>query len=316
MGSINSDIAVIGNFSIDSIIFPKQVLPFVALGGSVAYVSLVARRLNTVVSVISKVGVDFSDAHLWWLRKEGVDLSGIVRVENGLTTRFELKYCHDLTNRVLRLVNKAPSIEVGDLPKSLNVNVVHVAPIAGEIGCRVVKKLRSHAKILCVDVQGFVRLFNNAGIVSYGSLVNRRILELVNIFKSSLDEIQVVTGVSNVTSAMKVIHDYGVEIVIVTLGGRGALLSFEDTIYEIPAWKCDKIADTTGAGDVFIGGFLAEYLRDGNPFWSACVGSAAASLAVEVVGPVFRGGSAEIYRRAHTLYEKKEICAFQLNNRL
>jgi len=299
------DIISVGHFSIDSIFLPDRNMPFVVLGGSAAYVSFAARRLDTRVSVISKVGGDFPNAYLWWLRQEGVDLSGVARVENAQTTRFELKYSSDFSGRALRLKNRAPPITVEDLPSSLKARAIHIAPIAGEITYEVAEKLRSCTDVLSLDPQGLVRNFDENGNVTHGPLTDKRILDLVNIYKSSLTEIEAVTNQSNLNSAIKAIHDHGVKAVIVTLGMKGAVLSVEGNFYNIPACKPEKVVDPTGAGDAFIGGFLAEYINGENYLRCACVGSVAASLVVEVPGPTFFGDKTEIYRRARLLYEKE-----------
>ena len=299
------DIVSVGHFSIDSIFLPNRRTPFVVLGGSAAYVSFMARRLDARVSVVSKVGGDFPNAYLWWLRQEGVDLSGVVKVENAQTTRFELKYSDDLSDRALQLKSKAPPVAVEDLPSSLKAKAIHIAPIASEITYEVAEKLRNCAEVLSLDPQGLVRNFDENGNVTCGFLADRRMLELVNIYKSSLDEIKAVTNLSDLNSAIKAIHDCGVETVIVTLGMKGAVLSVEETTYNIPACESEKIVDPTGAGDVFIGGFLAEYVRGEDFLRCGCVGSAAASLVVQAIGPTFLGDKAEIYRRARLIYEKE-----------
>ena len=299
------DVISVGHFAIDSIFLPGRRKPFTVLGGSVAYASFAARRLGATVSVVSKVGDDFPDAYIWWLEQEGIDLSGVIKVDNAQTTRFELKYNNNLSNRKLRLKNKAPPLTVKDLPKSLKAKAIHVAPIAGETAYQVAKKLKKCAELLSFDPQGLVRKLDERGNVNLGSIKNKRILELVDIFKSSSREIKAATGQSTLDSALKTVHDYGVETVIVTSGVKGAVLSVEETIYDIPAYKSKKIVDPTGAGDVFIGSFLAEYIRGENSFWCACVGSAAASLVVEAAGPTSFGDTTEIYRRARMLYEKE-----------
>jgi sugar/nucleoside kinase (ribokinase family) len=299
------DIVSAGHFAVDSILLPDRNTPFIVLGGSVAYVSFAARRLDATVSVVSKVGRDFPKAYLRWLEQEGVNLSGIVKVGTAQTTRFELKYSDNLSNRKLRLKSKAPPITVDDLPKSLKAKTIHIASIAGEVTYEVAKKLRSCAQWLSFDPQGLVRSFDEKGNVTRGSLTDKRVLELIDIYKSSSDEIKAVTGMSTQKSAIKTVHDYGVGTVIVTLGMKGVVLSVEETVYKIPAYKSKEVVDPTGAGDVFIGGFLAEYIRGENLLWCACVGSAAASLVIEAVGPTFFGGKPEIYRRARVLHEKE-----------
>ncbi|MEM3596603.1 MAG: PfkB family carbohydrate kinase [Candidatus Bathyarchaeia archaeon] len=300
-----TDIAAVGHFSIDSILLPSSQRPHVVLGGSVAYVALSAQRLGANVSVISKVGSDFPEAYMWWLGQEGINLSGILKIEDALTTRFELKYSPDLLSRSLRLATKAPPITIDDIPNSLKAKAIHIAPIADEIKNEVVEKLKAHADCVSLDPQGFLRTFDENGNVTYRELPNKQILEHVNIYKSSSEEIMHATSLKNISAAVRAIHDFGVGIVIVTLGIKGALLSVEGAVYNIPAYKAARVVDPTGAGDVFIGAFLAEYIKGKEALWCACVGSGAASVAVEAVGPTFADCRTEIYRRAHLLCEKE-----------
>ena len=299
-----SDLVVIGHFSIDAIHLPSRTEPLVILGGSVAYSSLVTRRLGGSVAVISKVGRDFPEAYLCWLEKEGVDLSGVVRLANEQTTSFELEYSKDLANRTLKLRNRAPPIDVCDLPYPLKAKTMHLAPIAGEISYDVAEKLNSCTEVLSLDPQGLLRSFDAAGNVGFRLPVDKNLLRLINIFKSSQDEIIALTGCSNLDSAIKAIHDFGVATVIVTLGVEGAVLSAERTVYRVPACNSSTVVDPTGAGDVFMGSFLNEYNREKDSLWCACVGSAAASLVIEGIGPTFFGEKEEIYQRAWSIYEK------------
>jgi sugar/nucleoside kinase (ribokinase family) len=299
------DVISIGHFAIDTIFLPERHEPFVVLGGPVTYVSFAARRVDACVSVVSKVGDDFPDAYVRWLERESVDLSGLTRIKDAETTRFEIKYGSDLSSRSLRLKSKAPPITVNDLPYSLKAKAVHIAPIAGEVSHDVIEKLRYSTDVLTLDPQGILRIFNEVGEVSYGSPIDKHILNSVDVYKSSLDEIKATTGLSNLDLALRKVHDYGVKAVIVTLGTEGAVLSLEGSVHKVPAYKSERVVDPTGAGDVFMGSLLAEYIRGKDPFWCACVGSAAASLIVETVGPTFSAGKSEIYRRARLLYEKE-----------
>jgi sugar/nucleoside kinase (ribokinase family) len=301
----NSDIAVVGHFAIDSIRLPSRSAPFVVLGGSVTYVSFVTKRLDALVSIISKVGGDFPEAYMWWLGEEGIDLSGVTKLANEQTTRFELRYSKDLSNRTLKLTSKASPINVSDLPLSLRAKAVHVAPIAGEISYEVVERLKGCAEVLSLDPQGLLRRFGKTGNVTSRGKVDKRLFSLINIYKSSLDEISALTGHSDLKSAIKAVHDFGVETVIITLGAKGAVLSVMGTLYKIPACRSRVFVDPTGAGDAFIGGFLTEYIRQKDSLWCACVGSAAASLVVEGIGPTFFGEKEEIYQRARSVYEKE-----------
>lgn len=299
------DIVSVGHFCIDSIFLPERQTPFVVLGGAATYVSIAAARLEAKVAAISKVGKDFPEAYRWWLEQEGVNLHGLKKTEDDETTRFELKYSADLSDRTLVLKGKAPPLTIEDLPNPLKTQAVHIAPIADEITYEVAESLKKCADVVSLDPQGLVRKFSADGHMVHSQLEDTRILDLVNIYKSSKNEIEAVTGYSDLHSAIKAVHDHGVEAVLVTLGDKGVVLSFEGTVYEIPACKPEKLVDPTGAGDAFIGGFLNEYVNDENIQRCAFVGVAAASLVVEGIGPTFLWDKAQVYQRARELYEKE-----------
>jgi sugar/nucleoside kinase (ribokinase family) len=299
------DVVSVGHLCIDYILLPNSQAPFITLGGSATYVSFAAKRLETKTAVISKVGDDFPKAYFWWLKDEGVNPSWIFKVEDAHTTSFELKYSMNLSHRDLRLRSIAPKITVANLPDSLRAKVIHIAPVAGEITFDVAEKLRKRAEVLSLDPQGLVRDFDEEGNVTLGRLKEERILELVDVYKSSLAEIKAATETSDLKLAIRKVHDCGVKTVIVTLGVRGAVLSTEENLYKIPTYKPKKIVDPTGAGDAFIGGFLAEFIRGGSSLWCAYVGSAVASFVVEALGPNFFGDKRQIYERARALYGKE-----------
>ena len=299
------DIAVVGHLSIDTIILPSRSKPFVVLGGAATYTSFAAKSLDATASVISKVGGNFPEAYLWWLSQGGVDLSGVTKIDCEPTTCFELSYSKDLSERTLKLKSKGPALSPDDVPKDFRAKAVHIAPIANEIPYELVERLKGCADVLSLDPQGLLRSFDEKGNVTENASVDYRIFSLINIFKSSQNEIYALTGESELKPAIKAIHDVGVETVIVTLGVKGSVLSVEGAQYNIEACPSQVLVDPTGAGDVFIGSFLTEYLRQKESLWCASVGSAAASCVVEGLGPTYFGKKEEIYRRANSLYEKK-----------
>ncbi|NCT09774.1 MAG: carbohydrate kinase [Flavobacteriia bacterium] len=58
-------------------------------------------------------------------------------------------------------------------------------------------------------------------------------------------------------------HNEGVDIVCLTLGSKGVILSEKNKgIIQLPAIKVHEILDTTGAGDAFWSGFLFAYIKE------------------------------------------------------
>lgn len=293
------DLVTVGHFAIDTISSPTISTLKPTLGGPPTYVSLAARKLNARIKVISKVGDDFSHKHITWLSAKGVDLSGLKRVEGAYTTRFALKYTNK--KRMLQMPSRAPPIRPEDVPESLRARAIHVAPIANEVSRKVVDKLRSLTGILFLDPQGFVREFDAEGNSRLKKWSNLHVLKQIDLYKSSASEIRMITGFSNLRVAMEKIHSYGAKVVIVTRGMKGSKLLFEGNLHDIPACKPKIVRDSTGAGDAYIGAFLAEYVEEKKPEWCARVGSAAASLVVEGLGPEIFGEKKEIYDRANKI---------------
>jgi len=297
------DLVTVGHFAIDYIHSLTIVSPKPTLGGPPTYVSVAAAKLGAKVSVVSKVGEDFSNNWVNWLKNNKIDLTGLKKVKGASTTQFILEYQKGW-KRKLWLKARVPPISIGDLADSLQAKAVHVAPIANELSEELVTKLRKATNILSLDPQGFVRRFDGKGKVSLKSWTGQSVLEQVNVYKSSLNEIEAVTGTSKLQLAMRRISDYGVKIVIVTRGMRGSTLFFDNTFINIPACASKTVLDPTGAGDAFSGAFLAEYARGKEVLWCACVGSASASFVVEGVGPERFGERHEVYERANGIYEK------------
>jgi sugar/nucleoside kinase (ribokinase family) len=305
MAACNSEISVVGHFAIDTIILPTRPKPFTVLGGAATYTSFAAKTLGASVSVISKVGEHFPEAYLWWLNQENINTSCVTRVPNEPTTCFELTYGKDLAERTLKLKSKGPPLDISDVPSDFHAKAVHIAPIDNEVSYEVIEQLKKCCDIISLDPQGLIRTFDEVGNVSENQIVESKIFSLINIFKSSQNEIFALTGETELKPAIRVIHDIGVETVIVTLGAKGSVLSIEGTQYRIDACPSQVVVDPTGAGDVFIGGFLTEYIHQKEILWCACVGSAAASFVVEGIGPTFFGTKEQIYRRATEIFEKK-----------
>jgi sugar/nucleoside kinase (ribokinase family) len=296
------DIITVGHFSIDHVLPPRGNAFKRMLGGSSAYVSFSARKLGARVGVISKVGKDFPETYVNMLEQGRIDTFGLKKVNGAVTTSFALEYSNG--KRRLLLKSRAPPICLGDVSLEFKASIVHIAPIAGEISSEVVGALREKVDSLSLDPQGFLRKFDAKGRTSLKKWKADEILEQVDVYKSSLPEIRAVVRRSSLKTAMKRLGDFGIRIVIVTLGEKGTMLFFDERFHRIPAFSPRRLIDPTGAGDVFAGAFLAEYLHKKDPLWCACVGSAAASFKVETFGPFFHTTKETIYERATDLFEK------------
>ncbi len=72
--------------------------------------------------------------------------------------------------------------------------------------------------------------------------------------------------------------------IVIKLGSRGAFVYDGKHFDLVPAFRADKVVDTTAAGDTFTAGMTLEYLRSGNITRAVKYGAAAAAIAVSRKG--------------------------------
>ena len=84
------------------------------------------------------------------------------------------------------------------------------------------------------------------------------------------------------------VSEYGPQIIVIKRGALGQLVydAAGHHRYEVPAYQ-SRIADPTGAGDAFCGGFLAGFQKTNDPLMAALHGSVSASLKMEGSGPFY-----------------------------
>jgi pseudouridine kinase len=82
-----------------------------------------------------------------------------------------------------------------------------------------------------------------------------------------------------VRTAARALHDRGLDVVWVTLGKRGSLLSTPEDFTEIPAVPT-TVTDVTGAGDSMVAAFCHVLLAGGTPLEAARLGHAAAAVTI------------------------------------
>lgn len=85
-------------------------------------------------------------------------------------------------------------------------------------------------------------------------------------------------------AAAKELVRRGAKNALITLGEKGALLYGEAGTHLVPAFKVEKVVETTGAGDAFNGGFAVALAEGKSPVEAIRFGSATAGLSVQKPG--------------------------------
>ncbi|MDD6265233.1 MAG: carbohydrate kinase family protein [Clostridia bacterium] len=105
-------------------------------------------------------------------------------------------------------------------------------------------------------------------------------LKYTDIFIPSGYEARELAGETEPEKITAFLHERGVKIAGVKLGKDGAYIEGE----YLPAYRCDSIADTTGAGDSFMSGFISGIVMGRSVSDSAHLGSAASNACIRRIG--------------------------------
>ncbi len=102
--------------------------------------------------------------------------------------------------------------------------------------------------------------------------------------------------------ARRIRQGFSVPIVVITDGERGSLLANDEGERWVQAYQAATVLDSTGAGDAFLGGYLAAEALGLDAIESAKLGNACGAACVEQLG-AFPDDPAALRRRIAELYD-------------
>jgi len=243
------------------------------------------------------VGKDFGRERFDWLKMHGFDTRQI-NVAPCETTRFLLTKRNG--SRKMRIISKCDPLYVPDISQFDSCDAVHFGPISDEIPEGLALRVAKADATVSLDPQGYLRRVTFAGKVQAAHWFDKHLLKTIDVLKVSEDELDLMFR--NRLSRISVTK-LGPDIVLLTKGKRGTLVwSRSHGFHQIPSYPT-IVRDSTGAGDALIGAFLVTLHRTGELVWSACVGSAVASFAVEQYGPAGLESAKRIETRAQNIFE-------------
>ena len=105
------------------------------------------------------------------------------------------------------------------------------------------------------------------------------VIEFIDIiFPSAPQETEKLLGISSPEGVIKKFWDFGVEIVCVKTGCKGAVIGHKGEIMKVSQKLKVEVKDTTGTGDAFCGAFLNSLLQGEDPFKAAEIANTVAAL--------------------------------------
>lgn len=221
-----------------------------ALGGKGANQAVAAARLGAQVKMIGRVGDDeYGKAQRSGLAEDGVDTT-YVNVDPGVHTGIALIMVDTAGENSIVVVPGAnarlASTDVDVATQAIVDADVMVMQLEVPIG------VVEHAAVMAHD-HGVHVMLNPAPAQELGSelMANLDTLVLNESETKILTDIAV-EDLEKARSAALILHQRGVETVVITLGGEGAFFSKHDHAQLIPAFQVNTV-DTTAAGDAFMG---------------------------------------------------------------
>lgn len=272
-------ILVVGSVAFDTVEAPGgRVVD--GLGGSATYFALAA-SLFAPVAVVAVVGDDFPDETFQIFFDRGVDCTGLERRE-GRTFRWRGRYEEDVN---VAITEKTELGVFGDfkpvVPESCrDYPYVALGNIDPLLQLAVLEQLNG-PRFVAADTMNYWIDRQRDDL--------QEVIARADILVVNDAEVKMLGGEANLLAAMARLLELGPRYVLAKKGEHGAVLMGHDFEFILPAFPLREVADPTGAGDSFAGGFLgyvaaSDDVSPANLCRAVAYGATVASFAVEGLG--------------------------------
>ncbi len=232
-------------------------------GGAPANVACAIAKLGGKSAFVGCVGNDpFGKFLLGVLKNEGVDIAMAQRSETFTTLAF-VSLAEDGERDFVFSRGADRELKYDSrIQKQFHKNIIHFGAATALLGGPL-EEAYNHYRFDALTSDCFISFDPNFRVDLWkGNEANfiKKCLPFVqkaHLCKFSLDEALLLSGKDTVEEACLHLHQVGAQIITVTLGKEGTLVSISNTQQTIPSIKV-KPVDTTGAGDAFIGCLLHQ----------------------------------------------------------
>ena len=256
MTSADSDnsVLIVGSVALDSVETPSGKVEK-ALGGAAVY-SSVAASFFSPVRMVGVVGDDFPKEHLDFLASRMIDTRGI-QVMPGSTFHWKGSYEGDM-NQARTIATELNVFQnfSPQLPDDYRSSkYVFLANIDPELQLQVLDQV-DDARLVGCDTMNFWIESKHDELLE--------VLKRVHVVFMNDAEVRQLTGTVNLTRAAGEIRKLGPRYVIIKKGEHGALMYCDESAcFAAASYPLEEVADPTGAGDSFAGGFMGYVAKNG-----------------------------------------------------
>jgi 2-dehydro-3-deoxygluconokinase len=257
-----------------------------AVGGDTFNMVCGAARIGSRAGYVTRVGRDpFADYLLQAWRAAGVDTSR-VRLVDGFNGIYFISLFGEGQREFTyyRAGSAASGITPGDLdPAYLGGCRIFftsgisqaISPTARQTVRAAVELARAGGARVAYDTNLRVKLWS----LAEARAALEEILPLVDIIlPSAPEESEALLGLSDPAAVVEHFWARGVPIVAVKRGADGCLVGADGVMTPVPAYRLDRVVDTSGAGDAFDAGLLHGLARGHDAVAAAQMGVVLAGL--------------------------------------
>ena len=273
------DICCVGHITLDKVVTPKAVVHMP--GGTSIYFSNAIRNMDVsyalVTALAEKEMYIISD-----LREKGIEVKVLPSAH---TVCFENIYTENQDHRTQKVSQKADPFTVGQL-QGIEAKFFHLGPLlADDIPVELIRTLSERGRV-SLDAQGYLREVRDTHVCAIDWAAKKEALQYVDVLKANESEMLVLTGYSDVRHSARVLFEWGVKEVVITLGSRGSVIYNGQRFYTIPAYTpVTAVVDATGCGDTYMAGYLYQRIRGAQWQDAGEFAAAMATLKIESSGP-------------------------------
>lgn len=283
------DICCIGHITLDKVVTPR--MEVFMPGGTSFYFSNAIRGMQLKYQLITCL----ADSEMHFVKdllEKGIDVLAHTCPH---TVYFENRYPENQDHRVQHVLQTALPFKPEQF-QDVKAAIFHLGPLlADDFPDSVVLDLATKGK-LSLDVQGYLRTVRTQKVYPIDWDKKKEILPHIHYLKANETEMEILTGQLDVYAGARILSDWGVNEVVITLGSKGSVIYKDANIYAIPAYLPKKIVDATGCGDTYMAGYLYQRRLGATIPQSGNFAAAMATLKIQSSGP-FTGSPEDVYNR-------------------
>lgn len=284
-------VLVAGNLVLDQLLWPVEKIRWDAtvwveklvrsIGGNGANTSYTLAKLGMPVMLEGAVGEDAeAEEILRMLREAGVDVGRVGRVQEPTPATVAL-----VKKTGSRAFIHRPGASRVSLQEPIDMPAAKHFHVANPFGVVAMRKM-APVNLERAKAAGMTTSLD-AGWDSRGEwgAVAMPCCPHLDVMFLNAEEGRLITGKRSAKESVKALHEAGVKYVVLKQGKKGAMLSGPGFTASVPGYQVEAV-DSTGAGDVFAGAFLAAWLKGQSMTEAAQFANAAAAMSVMQVGSV------------------------------